>query len=137
MIPNELPEDSTSAAILEDCDKCLGNLLLGLDHESRLMYLFKETCDLSYRMLSKIFEIDEHHIRKSVVKSRRKINNFLDMNCALYTNSAALKTCRSYHIRDCNIADEFRLVRSNSHKANIFLECEILMARESLWQLEE
>ena len=132
-IPKEPLNPGQKIDLLQKCDGCLSNQLLRLNHKSRIIYLYRDLCKLSYKMLCKIFEEDEHKIRKNLNKSRRQINAFLDINCALYNSDAKCKL--SKQLKDSNIEQDIKFVRIHSERENVFMRFESLNDRDYFWKL--
>ncbi len=135
LIPKKSLNNTRQAELAAECDICLGNLLLTLDTESRLQYIYKDICGLSYRKICRIFEEDEHIIRKGVNRTRRKVNNFLDSNCPLYNPDNSKKSDRAKQIFLSDLPTYVKEVRQNSHKVNIFTETEGLIERDNFWSV--
>ena len=58
--------------IKKECDRCLTGLFHCLTNDARMVYLFRDVAQLSYNEISRIMEMDEQHIRKTVSRSRAK-----------------------------------------------------------------
>ena len=70
--------------VKEMCDKCLTGILHCLSNQDRLLYVLYDIAGLPYREISMIIAEQESTVRKKVSRSRKKLHNFLNEECALF-----------------------------------------------------
>lgn len=86
---SSLPEKK--AWVKESCDNCFTAGYHCLSNEARLEKILKDIAGLSFEEIARILDKDVQSIRKSVVRSRAKLKNFLTKDCAILNPEG---TCR-------------------------------------------
>jgi len=76
-------EEKKEEWIKDKCDKCLTAFCHCLNNDARLIFLFKENFDISYKQISDIMEMTEENVRKISSRSFKRVKNFLTDNCPL------------------------------------------------------
>lgn len=111
------PEEQKEEWIKEKCDDCITAFCHCLTNDARLIFLFKENLDLSYRQISKIMDMSEDNIRQISSRSLKKVRNFMNKDCVLL-NPLGNCGCRiknviksiDYDKKYAQITEAYRLV---------------------------
>lgn len=130
------PPQSNPQEILwvkEMCNKCLTGILHCLDNESRLSYVFREIARLSYDDISEIFEKDAPTIRKSVSRSRRKVQSFLKDRCMYHDSNGSCKCRMKKWIVKINLHEEYLKLRETVSRINVFKESDRVLPKLNYW----
>lgn len=120
--------------IKDMCDKCLTGILHCLDLESRMAYLLRDVAQLSYETLAHIMDKDAATLRKNVERSRIKIRNFLNNECALYNPEGKCRCRMKKLVTEIKLPEEYLKVRSVVKKINVFLESQAVLPSKNYWK---
>ncbi len=87
-IEQDLPDDKSlpvEKAVLVEETKigCLTAMLLCLDREQRLIFIFSEIFEVSDTLGSQIFEMTKDNFRKKLSRARKQLVNFIQKKCGL------------------------------------------------------
>jgi RNA polymerase sigma factor (sigma-70 family) len=133
----ELPQDidlEKDMWVKEMCDKCLTGILHCLDSETRLAYIFRDICQLSYDEMAQIFQKDEQTLRQNVSRTRKKLRNFLNDECVLF-NPAGVCRCRLRKwVEEIELPQEYQKLRQTVHAVNLYRESEAILLRKNYWE---
>lgn len=120
--------------VKEMCDKCLTGILHCLDYESRMAYILREITQLPYDEITDILERNPASVRQMISRSRRKLKNFLEDECALY-NPKGKCACRMRKwVLEVDLPGEYKKFRNDIAGVNVFRETEEVMSRVNYWK---
>lgn len=120
--------------IRERCDDCLTGILHCLSVESRMAYLLRDLAELPYSDIAGIMHRDERSLRQSVTRSRRKLGNFLSNRCVLYNPDGDCACRMKVAVRKEDLAAEYRRLRQDMARVNVFWESERVLSRINYWK---
>ncbi|GAK50624.1 RNA polymerase, sigma-24 subunit, ECF subfamily [Candidatus Moduliflexus flocculans] len=132
----ELPQESWFVKerwAKEMCDKCLTGILHCLDNDARLVYVCRELAQLPFSEIADIMGQEETAIRKMVSRSRRKLQNFLTDECALYNPQGQCRCRMNRHVQDIRLLEEFERLRQTVKRINLLRASEALLPNKNYW----
>jgi RNA polymerase sigma factor (sigma-70 family) len=133
----ELPQDQDfdkDIWVREMCDKCLTGMLHCLDNEARLNYILRDITRLSYGEIALIQGKDEQTVRQTVSRSRRKLRNFLNDECALFNPGGSCHCRMKKWVEMINLPREYEKLRAISRSVNLYLESEAALPHKNYWE---
>jgi len=116
------------------CNKCLSGILHCLDNEARLAYILREMACIEYDELAQILDKDEAAVRKSISRSRRKLRNFLNNECALFNPSGSCRCRMKPWVDEIDLPREFEKLRATIKRVNIYRESESVLPTRNYWE---
>ncbi|MBN1636699.1 MAG: sigma-70 family RNA polymerase sigma factor, partial [Deltaproteobacteria bacterium] len=116
------------------CNKCLSGILHCLDNEARLAYILREMACIEYDELAQILGKDEAAVRKSISRSRRKLRNFLNDECALFNPSGSCHCRMKPWVEQIDLPREFEKLRITINRVNIYRESESVLPTKNYWE---
>jgi RNA polymerase sigma-70 factor (ECF subfamily) len=119
--------------VREMCDKCLTGMLHCLDNESRLIFIFKDVVQLSYREIADIQEKNELTIRQIVSRTRRKLRSFLKDECALFNPNGSCHCRMKKWVKEIDLPQEYDKLRSIARSVNVFRDSETVLPGKNYW----
>ncbi len=119
--------------VKEMCNRCLTGILYCLDNESRLAYVFREIANLPYSDISGIFDRDEQTVRKSVSRSRRKVQSFLKGRCMYHSGNGKCQCRMKKWIKQINFDKEYLKIRDIKHRINAYKESTKVLPKLNYW----
>jgi len=131
-IPQEHTDDKETW-VKEMCDKCLTGMLHCLDNETRMAYIFRDMAQLPYADIAHILEKDEAAVRKMISRSRRKLRNFLNNECALFNPDGNCQCRMKRWLQEVHLSEEYQKLRKTVHRINILRESEQILPRKNYW----
>lgn len=132
----ELPQErqeNKEEWVKEMCDKCLTGMLHCLDNEARMAYIFRDMTRLSYSDIAYILGKDEAAIRKMLSRSRRKLRNFLNNECALFNPDGNCQCRMKRWVKEIELPQEYQKLRHTVQRINLLCESEQVLPRKNYW----
>lgn len=93
--------------IKDMCNQCITGVLRCLDEKSRLIYILREQCDLSYDELRMITGENNQNLRKIYSRSSAKVRKFMQGECALFNKNGKCNCRMKSHMKHSDIKKEF------------------------------
>jgi RNA polymerase sigma factor (sigma-70 family) len=128
------PEVDAALWVKEQCDMCLTGILHCLDTDARLIYIFKRLVELPYTEIAAILEQDEQTIRQTYSRARKKLNNFLNDECALYNPQGTCRCRPKSWVTQIELPQAFQKMRQMTHQINLYKEAEAILPRKNFWE---
>jgi RNA polymerase sigma factor (sigma-70 family) len=116
--------------VREMCDKCLTGMLHCLDNEARLLFIFREIVQLSYREIAEIQKIDEQTIRQIVSRSRKRLKNFLEDECVLVNPHGSCHCRMKKWVEEINLPSEYENLSKVARSISIFKDSKELLRKD-------
>lgn len=135
--PLDLPYDpdyDKPIWVKEMCDKCLTGILHCLDTESRIAFLLRDMVQLSYEEIAVILEKEPQTVRKTVSRSRAKLNSFLKDECSLFNPNGNCRCRMRNLVADIRLPQEYQKLRRFVHRANLYLESRQVLPLKNYWK---
>jgi DNA-directed RNA polymerase specialized sigma subunit, sigma24 homolog len=104
-----------------------------LDNESRLIFMFHDVVQLSYREIAEIQGINEQTIRQTVSRTRRKLRGFLEDECALFNPDGSCHCRMKKWVEEINLPQEYEKLRSIARSVNVFRDSETVLPGKNYW----
>jgi RNA polymerase sigma factor (sigma-70 family) len=126
----ELPQTSDfdkEIWVHEMCDKCLTGMLHCLDNESRLLFIFREIVQLSYKEIAEIQQIDEQTVRQNVSRARKRLKNFLEDECVLVNPHGSCHCRMKKWVEEINLPHEYENLRKVARSVGIFKDSAVIL----------
>lgn len=120
--------------VKEMCDKCLTGMLHCLDNDSRLAYIFRDMAQLPYDQIAQILNKDEQTVRQTISRSRRKLRNFLQDECALFNPHGSCRCRMKRWVQEVKLPQEYQKLRQTVHTVSILRESETILPGRNFWQ---
>ena len=114
--------------VKEMCDKCLTGILHCLSNQSRLLYVLYDVAGLSYREISLIVAEQESTVRKKVSRSRNKLHNFLNEECALFNPDGNCSCRMKNHVQGIDLPSEYQKLKKTVKDIHFFRESRQILA---------
>lgn len=133
----ELPTEPEVDAVLwvkERCNQCLNGILHCLDTDARLIYIFKRLVELPYAEIAAILEQDEQTVRQTYSRARKKLNNFLNDECALYNPHGTCRCRPKRWVTQIELPQAFHKMRQMAHQINLYKEAETILPHKNFWE---
>jgi RNA polymerase sigma-70 factor (ECF subfamily) len=133
----DLPQDTDLEKeiwVKEMCDKCLTGILHCLDNETRLVFIFRDICQLPYDEMAKIFQKDEQTLRQIISRTRKKLRNFLNDECVLFNPAGACRCRLRKWVEEIELPQEYQKLRKTVHTVNVYRESESILPRKNYWE---
>ena len=126
-------DDKKEEWIKDNCDKCITAFCHCLTTDARLIFLFRDNLELSYKQISNIMDMTEENVRKTSSRSFKKIQNYFNNNCPIL-NPHGKCGCR---IREQIISIDFDEKYAQLRKASLLLDfCnkfDLELPRKNYW----
>lgn len=119
--------------VKEICDECITAFCHCLNNESRLIFIFHDVSDLTYSQISEIMEIKEDYVRKIVSRSRKKIKNFIERNCILFSDNSTCKCRINKHVISIDLKREYNNIAKFVSMIDILKKFDEELPRKSYW----
>lgn len=120
--------------VKETCDRCLTVFLHCLNNEARLAFIFYDVAGFGYDEIARIFEKDENTIRQIVSRSRKRVKQFLNDECALY-NPAGHCPCRMIRpVRKINLPETYQKIVKSVQKIRFFQAADKIFPPKNYWE---
>jgi len=132
--PGHLNDIEEKIWIKEECDRCLTGLFHCLTNDARMIYLFRDVIELPYFEIARIMGMDEQYIRKTVSRSRAKLRNFLNDECAVYNPSSKCKCRMNKLLEGINLPDEYQRIRDLGKRISIFRQADVILPTKNYWE---
>jgi RNA polymerase sigma-70 factor (ECF subfamily) len=120
--------------VKEMCNKCLTGILHCFDSETKMLYVFRDVAELSYKELSEIFKTDEASIRQRISRARRKLRNFLNNECMLFNDNGKCRCKIKNKVDEINLAEEYKKIRSINNKITVIKQFEKVIPQKNYWE---
>jgi RNA polymerase sigma-70 factor (ECF subfamily) len=133
-IPDERSDDKEQW-VKEMCDKCLTGMLHCLDNQTRMAYILRDMAQLPYADIAHILKKDEAAVRKMISRSRRKLRNFLNNECALFHPGGNCQCRMKRWVKEIKLPEEYQKLRKTVHRINILRESEQILASPAFPEL--
>ena len=121
--------------VKERCKKCLTAFLHCLSAEARMILVLREIASLSYEEISEICNKKVNSTRQIVSRSRRRVNNFLDGNCVLYSQNGKCRCHLREQVADIDLAGEYSRLRESVENINVFQAIDKLLPEKNYWEI--
>ncbi len=127
-------DDEKREWIKERCDWCITALNHCLNKDARLIFIFRENIELSYRQISEIMEITECNVRQIYSRSIQKITIFMNDTCPLYNPNGTCKCriCKQVHSIDMD--KEYATVIRMMRLTDLYMKFEKELPRKNYWE---
>ncbi|MFQ6083399.1 MAG: RNA polymerase sigma factor [Candidatus Aminicenantia bacterium] len=129
-----IPEFEKKLWVKEQCDKCLTGVLHCLTNEYRMIYIFREIANLSYKEISKIMKKDEQTLRKIVSRTKSKLNRFLKNECVLYNPEGSCQCKMKKLVKKINLIEEYDKIRKSVEKINFYKASQRVFPEKNYWK---
>lgn len=120
--------------VKEICDECITAFCHCLNNEYRLIFLFHDVSDLTYSQISEIMEIEEDNVRKIVSRYRKKIKNFIERNCILFSDNSTCKCRIKKHVISIDLKQEYNNIAKLVAMVDILKKFDEELPRKSYWE---
>jgi len=120
--------------IKEECDRCLTGLFHCLGSDARMIYVYRALIGLPYAEVAQIMGMDEQGVRKSLSRSRKKINNFLNNECRIFNPASKCKCRMNTLLKSINLPREYQRIRNLSKRVSIFRQAEKILPARNYWE---
>jgi RNA polymerase sigma-70 factor (ECF subfamily) len=114
--------------VKEMCDMCLTGILHCLSNHDRLFYVLYDIAGLPYREIATIMEEQESTVRQRVSRSRKKLNNFLNEECALFNPDGNCSCRMKKHVVGIDLPSEYKKLKKTVKDIHFFRECRQILA---------
>ncbi len=108
------PHDSIAEKkvwVKEQCDRCFTAGYHCLTNEARIEKILVDIVGLTYSEVSKIINKSGETIRKSINRSRIKIKNFMDKNCAIFNSEATCRCRIKKTVNEVDLSLEYQKIK--------------------------
>lgn len=114
--------------VKEMCDKCLTGILHCLSNHDRLLYVLYDIACLPHREIAVIMDENESTIRKKVSRSRKKLYNFLNEECALFKPDGNCSCRMKKHVVDVDLPSEYQKLKKTVKDIHFYRESRQILA---------
>ena len=120
--------------IKEECDRCLTGLFHCLGNDARMIYVYRAIIGLPYAEVARIMGMDERGVRKSLSRSRKRINNFLNNECRIFNPNSKCKCRMNTLLESINLPREYQRIRNLGKRISIFRQAEKILPSRNYWE---
>lgn len=120
--------------VKEKCNNCVTSFLRCLNNEDRLALLLKDLLEFDYDTVAKITEKSSSTLRKQVSRSREKIRNYLNGECAIINTNG---TCRCHikeHVTEINIPEMYKKLEGACNECNELILLDKCLPSKNYWK---
>jgi RNA polymerase sigma factor (sigma-70 family) len=127
-------EENKKEWVKQKCDVCLTASCHCLNNEARMIFLFREICELSYYQISVIMDMTEDNVRQISSRSFNKVRNFLNNDCPLYNSNGTCRCRIRKHVVSINLDKEYHKLENAANLVSFFLKFDLELPRKNYWE---
>lgn len=118
----------------ETCRDCMRGVLLCLDSDSRLVFVFRFVVELPYEEISRVMDKSEAAVRQIASRSRRLVARFLSGECGLVKPGATCHCRNDRWIRETGLAESFWRLSRMTRLADLYRSANKVFPKKNYWE---